>query len=220
MYCRWCGTPLKADAHDSIHVCGSKDRPSSFCMNCGSALTPGGQFCGMCAMPAGVAPRQATTPAPIASPAIPPGVDPPRPGDRARGKLLSTGPVPDATSGWTATWVDDTPVPETVPASAVAPTFNPMAIAAFVVAFSPIYANALLVPLVLVFAGSLLYVFMPTMLMGALAATLGSIARGQIAAAARTERGAGLAAVAVLLGVAWALVGLLLTLRLAAGMLG
>jgi hypothetical protein len=61
MYCQWCGERLIEGDNNAVHVCGSKDRPPAYCMNCGAALLANAKFCTKCAMPVGVAPFRPTS---------------------------------------------------------------------------------------------------------------------------------------------------------------
>jgi len=50
IYCSWCGKPRAADAQ-SIHHCGSQDRPVVYCMNCGTPFEGGAANCASCGTP-------------------------------------------------------------------------------------------------------------------------------------------------------------------------
>jgi hypothetical protein len=50
IYCSWCGKQRAVDAQ-SIHYCGSMERPSVYCMTCGTALE-GAATCTSCGTPA------------------------------------------------------------------------------------------------------------------------------------------------------------------------
>jgi hypothetical protein len=50
IYCSWCGKPRAADAQ-SIHHCGSQDRPVVYCMNCGTPFEAGAANCASCGTP-------------------------------------------------------------------------------------------------------------------------------------------------------------------------
>jgi hypothetical protein len=50
IYCSWCGKQRAIDAQ-SIHHCGSMERPPVYCMNCGTPLTDGGSSCAACGTP-------------------------------------------------------------------------------------------------------------------------------------------------------------------------
>jgi hypothetical protein len=45
--CGWCGESLPGN-RALFHDCGSKDRPETFCKNCGSALPAGSATCSSC----------------------------------------------------------------------------------------------------------------------------------------------------------------------------
>jgi hypothetical protein len=45
--CAWCGEPLPGN-RALFHDCGPKDRPETFCKNCGSALPAGSSVCSSC----------------------------------------------------------------------------------------------------------------------------------------------------------------------------
>jgi uncharacterized membrane protein YvbJ len=47
IYCSWCGKPRPADAQ-TIHHCGSQDRPVVYCMNCGTPFEAGAAHCASC----------------------------------------------------------------------------------------------------------------------------------------------------------------------------
>jgi hypothetical protein len=50
IYCSWCGKQRAVNAQ-SIHYCGSMERPSVYCMTCGTALE-GAATCSSCGTPA------------------------------------------------------------------------------------------------------------------------------------------------------------------------
>jgi hypothetical protein len=50
IYCSWCGKERAVDAQ-SIHHCGSMQRPPAYCMNCGTALAEGAPSCTACGTP-------------------------------------------------------------------------------------------------------------------------------------------------------------------------
>jgi len=50
IYCSWCGKERAVDAQ-SIHHCGSMQRPPAYCMNCGTALADGAPSCTACGTP-------------------------------------------------------------------------------------------------------------------------------------------------------------------------
>jgi hypothetical protein len=47
IYCSWCGKARAVDAA-AIHHCGSKDRPTVYCMNCGTPFQSGASNCASC----------------------------------------------------------------------------------------------------------------------------------------------------------------------------
>jgi hypothetical protein len=51
IYCSWCGKERAVDSH-AIHHCGSKERPTAYCMNCGSPRQEGAADCASCGTPA------------------------------------------------------------------------------------------------------------------------------------------------------------------------
>jgi hypothetical protein len=49
-YCTWCGSHVSVgDA--TGHECGSRDRPATYCMRCGTVFTPGATACSGCGTP-------------------------------------------------------------------------------------------------------------------------------------------------------------------------
>jgi hypothetical protein len=50
IYCSWCGKARAADA-PAIHHCGSMDRPTVYCMNCGAPFEAGASNCASCGTP-------------------------------------------------------------------------------------------------------------------------------------------------------------------------
>lgn len=50
-YCSWCGKERHRDAQ-SIHHCGSRTRPPSFCTSCGRSIDDASQCCDGCGTPA------------------------------------------------------------------------------------------------------------------------------------------------------------------------
>jgi hypothetical protein len=51
VFCSWCGKERAFDAH-AIHHCGSRERPSVYCMACGTLLAEGADDCASCGTPA------------------------------------------------------------------------------------------------------------------------------------------------------------------------
>ena len=51
IYCSWCGKQRAVNAQ-SIHHCGSMERPVVFCMKCGTSLEAGAATCSSCGTPA------------------------------------------------------------------------------------------------------------------------------------------------------------------------
>jgi hypothetical protein len=51
IYCSWCGKERAVNAQ-AIHHCGSRERPSVYCMDCGTLLVEGAPTCGSCGTPA------------------------------------------------------------------------------------------------------------------------------------------------------------------------
>jgi hypothetical protein len=51
IYCSWCGKQRAVNAQ-SIHYCGSMERPVAFCMKCGTSLETGAAACSSCGTPA------------------------------------------------------------------------------------------------------------------------------------------------------------------------
>jgi hypothetical protein len=51
IYCSWCGKERAVDAQ-AIHHCGSKERPATYCMHCGTPLGEGAATCTQCGTPA------------------------------------------------------------------------------------------------------------------------------------------------------------------------
>jgi len=50
IYCSWCGKERAVDAQ-SIHHCGSRERPPVYCMNCGIPFADGASSCAACGTP-------------------------------------------------------------------------------------------------------------------------------------------------------------------------
>jgi hypothetical protein len=50
IYCSWCGKERAVDAQ-SLHHCGSMERPPVYCMNCGTPLGAGAPTCASCGTP-------------------------------------------------------------------------------------------------------------------------------------------------------------------------
>ena len=48
-FCPWCAEPLPGN-RALFHDCGAKDRPETFCKNCGKALPTGSSVCNECAV--------------------------------------------------------------------------------------------------------------------------------------------------------------------------
>jgi hypothetical protein len=48
LHCAWCGESLPGN-RALFHDCGTKDRPETFCKNCGTALAEGSSECAVCA---------------------------------------------------------------------------------------------------------------------------------------------------------------------------
>jgi hypothetical protein len=50
VFCSWCGKERAVDAQ-SIHHCGSMERPAVYCMNCGTPFDAGASTCASCGTP-------------------------------------------------------------------------------------------------------------------------------------------------------------------------
>jgi hypothetical protein len=49
-FCPWCGKEQAVNAL-AIHHCGPKNRPATYCSNCGTPFAPGASECASCAVP-------------------------------------------------------------------------------------------------------------------------------------------------------------------------
>jgi hypothetical protein len=50
IYCSWCGKERAVNAN-AIHYCGSMERPTLYCMNCGTSFEEGATTCTSCGTP-------------------------------------------------------------------------------------------------------------------------------------------------------------------------